>query len=89
MIRARVADIRFERRFAAPLTIGGAVDNLNLGTDVELRIRLYDDGAGVGVDSRAIELVEESIEHALNGTVATRLVPIEAALPPGPRRIVL
>jgi hypothetical protein len=89
MIRARVADIRYERRYAPLYGMQGQVDHVNMGADIELRVSLFDDGTGVGIGAHGIQILEEAIEQALNGTVVTRLVPVEEALPPGPRRIVL
>lgn len=89
MIRARVHDIRYERRHAPVYGVTGIVEHVNLGAHVELRVRLFDDGQGHGVDGRTVEILEQALEQALNETVVTKRVPIEEALPPGPRRIVL
>lgn len=93
MIRARVTSIESQHRFGSHslMSVGAGVVQQAYGTtDVELRIMLACDSS-VGISYDALHLIEEAIEKALNEPLPPKqkAVPLDVALPPGPRKITL
>ena len=65
------------------------IDYVNVGMDVDLRISLMFDNETRSLSADTLHRIEQAIEQAINAPTTIPPVPIEVALPPGPRKIML
>jgi hypothetical protein len=90
MIHARVSAVVYRHRSMPIYSIGdqhSIGDQVDIGVNMEVHVLLFSDGS-FGINRDAVHLIEHALEAALN-TPVEKPVPIQEALPPGPRRIVL